>query len=219
MKMINKIALSLAVTSTILLTGNNGVAQASGLKSEKKLISEESLGLRKTDLYSENSKTVGEKTNYGKKPAGASKEFNRAYQDAPPMIPHDIEGMLPITINNNQCITCHVDSAPYDKTIPSVPVSHMIDFRPKTSIARDGKITKNGKEIDNTSSEELKNVSIKKEGKLIGARFNCSQCHAPQSQDKPLVKNNFKANYTTKDGMHKSHWNGKKFMEGINTTK
>jgi cytochrome c-type protein NapB len=171
-------------------------------------VSEESLGLRKTDLYSETSETVGHMTKYGSTPAGSSKKFARAYQDAPPMIPHSVEGMLPITINNNQCKTCHVDSAPYDKTIPSVPPSHFTNFRP-ASYAISG---------TNTSSEDLSHVSIKKENKLVGARFNCSQCHAPQAEGL-AVENSFKAKYTKKDGATKSSWDDKEFMKGIKTIK
>ena len=171
-------------------------------------VSEESLGLRKTDLYSETSETVGHMTKYGSTPAGSSTKFARAYQDAPPMVPHSVEGMLPITINNNQCKTCHVDSAPYDKTIPSVPPSHFTNFRP-ASYAVSGV---------NTSSEDLSHVSIKKENKLVGARFNCSQCHAPQAEGL-AVESNFEATYTKKDGATKSSWSGKEFMKDIQTIK
>jgi cytochrome c-type protein NapB len=171
-------------------------------------VSEESLGLRKTDLYSETSETVGHMTKYGSTPAGSSKKFARAYQDAPPMVPHSVEGMLPITINNNQCKTCHVDSAPYDKTIPSVPPSHFTNFRP-ASYAVSG---------TNTSSEDLSQVSIKKENKLVGARFNCSQCHAPQAEGL-AVESNFEAKYTKQDGATKSSWSGNEFMKGIKTIK
>ena len=34
-------------------------------------------------------------------------KIDRAYQNAPPMIPHDVEGMLNITRDNNACIGCH----------------------------------------------------------------------------------------------------------------
>ncbi len=50
-------------------------------------------------------------TQYRTAPAGTSTKFARAYENAPPMIPHDIEGMLPITIDNNQCATCHRSSS------------------------------------------------------------------------------------------------------------
>ena len=220
MKMINKIALSLAVASSILLTGCNNATDAAKPKVANKTVSEKSLGLRKTDLYSETSETAGDATKYGKDIAGTSKMFTRAFQDAPPMIPHDVEGMLPIKINNNACVGCHAPEVASSMGATPYPVSHMTDFRPKTGIANDGKVTKNGTEVDNTSSETLGHVSIKDNGgRLTGARFNCSQCHAPQSQTKPLVENSFQADFTSKDGASRSSWNGTKLMEGIDTTK
>ena len=208
MRIVSKITLSIAVASSIFLAGCGSAS-----------VSEESLGLRKTDLYSEGT-TVGEKTKYGKATAGTSKTIARAFQDAPPMIPHDVEGMLPITIKDNQCVSCHAPEVAPSMGALAYPVSHMTDFRPKTGMAKDGKITKDGKEIDNTSSPKLGNVSIKSTGgKLSGARFNCSQCHAPQSQVEPLVGNTFKADFTSKDGASKSSWNGTKLMDGIDTTK
>ena len=147
---------------------------------------------------------------YSSAAPGSSKKIKRAFQDAPPMIPHSVEGLLPITKDNNQCITCHVDSAPYDKTIPAVPVSHMTDFRPVKSLALENK---------NTSSEKQANVSIKKIGHLYPGRFNCSQCHAPQADAKLLRGSKFTPDYIKKDGEFKSSWDENEFMKNIDTTK
>jgi len=151
MKLINKIALSLAAASTLFFAGCNDTNTPSK-EITKKSISEESLGYRNVSLYDEKDATTPG-VQYSTAAAGTSTKIKRAFQDAPPMIPHDTTGMLPIKKDNNMCITCHVDSAPYDKTIPAVPVSHMTNFRPASSYAVKG---------ENTSSEEQKNVSIKK---------------------------------------------------------
>jgi len=209
MKIVSKITLSIAVASSIFFAGCTADT-----------VSEESLGLRHTNLYAENADTAGDATKYGTASAGTSKMITRAFQDAPPMIPHDVEGMLPIKINNNACIGCHAPAVAAAVKATPYPASHMTDFRPKTGVAKNGKITKNGTEVENTSSPKLAYVSIKDNGgKLTGARFNCSQCHAPQSQTKPLVENTFEAVYTSKDGASRSSWNGTKLMEGIDTTK
>ena len=206
MRIVSKIALSIAVASSIFFAGCSNT------------VSEESLGLRKTDLYSETKETVGEETKYGVATAGTSKTISRAFQDAPPMIPHDVEGMLPITIKDNQCVSCHSPEVAPSMGALAYPISHMTDFRPKTAMARDGRISKDGKAVDNTSNSKLGNVSIKStNGKLAGARFNCSQCHAPQSQVEPLVANTFQADFTSKDGASKSSWQGTTLMDGINT--
>ena len=55
-------------------------------------VSEESLGLRKTDIYQEDD-TISEKTEYRGAQPGTSTKIKRAYQDAPPMIPHVIPVM------------------------------------------------------------------------------------------------------------------------------
>jgi len=208
MKMISKITLSLAVASSIFLAGCSNT------------ISEESLGLRKTNLYTEGGETTGDMTKYGKAQAGSSKTIARAFQDAPPMIPHDVDGMLPITIKNNACTGCHAPEVASSMGALAYPKSHMTDFRPKTGIASDGRITKDGTAVDNTSSDSLKYVSIKSTaGRLSGARFNCSQCHAPQSNATDAPENTFEAVFTSKDGASKSAWTGTKLMEGIDTTK
>ena len=217
MKMINKIALSLAVASSILLTGCSDSAEAAKPKVADVSISEESLGLRKTDLYSEGSETVGDETKYSKAIASTSKTITRAFQDAPPMIPHDVGDYLPITISNNACVGCHAPEVASSMGALPYPISHMTDFRPKTAVAKDGRISKNGKAVDNTSSAKLGHVSIKStDGQLSGARFNCSQCHAPQSEGQ-LVENTFEADFTSKDGASKSSWSGGSLMDGIDT--
>jgi len=219
MKTISKITIGLA-TAALLFVGCGSADKATPTKEVKapKTVTEESLGLRKTDLYSEKAETFGDETKYNKSTAGSGHKFKRAFQDAPPMIPHDVEGLLPITINNNQCTSCHQPGVAESMNALPYPKSHMTDFRPATSIATDGKIAKNGTSVDNTSSAKLEYVSIKEIGTLSGARFNCTQCHAPQS-DSPAPKNNFEADFTSTDGASKSTWSGTKLMEGIDTTK
>ena len=179
---------------------------AVGCASGAGTISEESLGLRKTNLYVEKADTVGEVTAYGKAAAGSSKLFERAFENAPPMIPHDVDGMLPITINNNQCISCHAPEVASSVGALPYPKSHMINFRPNSRAIAGA----------NTSSEDMKDVKITSLNKLSGSRFNCSQCHAPQSQME-APKNTFKAEFTSKDGARKSAWSGEKLTEGLDT--
>jgi cytochrome c-type protein NapB len=185
---ITNIALGLATAAAIFITGCS-IAQ--------KTYSEESLGLRKVDIYSENT-VLPSKTDYTKPAAGTSTKIERAFQDAPPMIPHDVEGMLPITIDNNQCVMCHEPAVATSMGATPIPKSHFIDFRPKHHY--DGKVFT--KAIDNMKNE----VSVKPISHLAGARFNCSQCHTPQSNGDLAVESEFKAAYTKKDGQFKSSW-------------
>ena len=208
MKTISKITLGLTVASAILMSGCNDTNATKPMVA-KPSITEKSLGLRKTDLYSE-STTTGDKTSYSKEYAGSGYKIQRAFQDAPPMIPHDTEGMLPITINNNQCVSCHMPEVASSMGATPLPTSHFKNFRPTHKF--DGKTFT--KSIDNMKNE----ISIKSTGDtLSGARFNCTQCHAPQSTGKLAVENTFEAVYSDKDGASKSNWKGERIIDDLET--
>lgn len=204
MKLVTKIGLGMAAVSLLFLSGCSDAAPSKKVAA-KQLISEESLGLRKVDIYSEDSVKPDE-TKYSKEYAGSGYKINRAFQDAPPMIPHDVEGMLPITINNNQCTGCHMPEVASSMGATPVPPSHFTNFRPESKAIKG----------ENTSSETRTDISIKKTTHLVGARFNCSQCHAPQSEGQ-LVENTFTPDYTSPDGATKSSWSGSKLTEGLDT--
>jgi len=211
MKTISKITIGLAAATLLFVGCGNNATPASEAKVAT-TVSEESLGLRKTDLYSEKSDTFGDAAKYSTDVAGTSHKIKRAFQDAPPMIPHDTEGMLPITINDNQCVGCHMPEVASSMGATPLPSSHFTNFRPSHKF--DGK--QFSKVIDNMKNE----TAIQSTGdKLAGARFNCSQCHAPQSGDALAVENTFEADFTSADGASKSSWNGTKLMEGLDTTK
>ena len=209
MKTISKITIGLAAAALLFVgCGNNAAPSSSSKVAET--VSEESLGLRKTDLYTEAS-TTANKTEYRTDAAGGSSKIQRAFQDAPPMIPHDTEGMLPITVNNNQCTGCHQPGVAESLGALPYPKSHMTDFRPKHKVV-DGTFKKVS---DNYKNE----VAIVQNDTLQGARFNCSQCHAPQSQGNLAVENTFEAAYTSKDGANKSSWEGTSLTDSLDTVK
>ena len=219
MKTMSKITFSLVAAALLIVgCGDSGKAAPSANAKVAPTITEASLGLRKTDLYSEDT-TIGDETKYSKSAAGSSMKIKRAFQDAPPMIPHDTEGMLPIKISNNACTSCHAPEVASSMGALPYPVSHMTNFRPVTTIGTDGRITKNGTSIDNTSSSTRDNMSIQKTSHLQGARFNCTQCHAPQSQGKLVVENTFEAAYTRSNGAIQSGWNGTALTDQLDTIK
>jgi cytochrome c-type protein NapB len=183
---LGKLTLAITLAASILFAAN------------AKSVDDDSIGLRKVDLLSEEKATPSE-TKYGTSAPMSGYKIERAYQNAPPMIPHDVEGMLDITPDNNMCIGCHEASvAPSMNAIP-IPKSHYTDFRPKHKLEGDT-FTK--------TTDVMKNeVSIKPIDNISSARFNCTACHAPQSTGGLAVENTFKANYTRKDGKNKSTWN------------
>lgn len=142
-----------------------------GLKS----YSEDELGLRKTTLFNENA-TI-EAYDYSGKVAGESMLIERAFENAPPMIPHSTEGMLPITKDNNTCTSCHLpDIAEAVGAIP-MPKSHFYNFRD--------------------------NVDL--QGQMDDSRFNCVICHTTQVNAPALVGNNFKADFRQDNGNVRSN--------------
>lgn len=165
----------------------------------KKVVTESRLGLRKTDIYSEDADTTGVKTHYSDAAPGTSKRLERAFQDAPPMIPHSVEGLLPIRAGNNQCLGCHMPDVAKGMGATPMPKSHFTDFRPKHKVVN-GQFKKT---IDNYKNE----IAISKpKDTLVQARFNCSQCHAPQSTGDLAVSNTFQGGFSEKNGKEASDW-------------
>ncbi len=166
----------------------------------KKEVSELTLGLRKTDLYSEKDETVGIQADFSRPAPGQSTRFERAYVNAPPMIPHSVDGLLPITQNNNQCIGCHMPEAAKGMGATPIPPSHFTNYRPKT-VLKDGELVKEGQKVG--MNEKMGNTSdiviakAKKSDKLYQGRFNCSQCHAPQAKIDTVVGNTFESDGLT----------------------
>ena len=187
-----------------LLDINSKMRDAKRLDKEdlgnKKEVSELILGLRQTDLYSEEAETNPVKTDYSRPAPGQSTRFERAYVNAPPMIPHSVDGLLPIKQNNNQCIGCHMPESAKAMGATPIPVSHFTNYRP-TTVYKNGELVKEGKtvgmngELGNVS--DIKVAKAKKSDKLYQGRFNCSQCHAPQSKTDTVVGNTFESDGLT----------------------
>ena len=209
MKMMSKIGFGLA-TATLLFVGcgetpSAPVAQKAAPKADTKdykgiqVIQENSLGYRKSNLYSEGKKSETSGVQYNTAAPGTSRKIQRAYQDAPPMIPHDTEGMLIITKDNNQCLQCHSPEVAEMVGATPIPKSHFLNMRPVNKIVN-GKLVKG---VDNLKNQ----ISVKKITKVYEGRFNCVQCHAPQATNVELItENKFQAEYLSDDGAFRSHW-------------
>jgi len=165
----------------------------------KKVVGEEVLGLRKTTLFKEDVKPVDGK--FDRPAPGAAPKFERAYVNAPPMIPHSVEGLLPITKDNNQCLGCHMPDVAKGVGATPIPASHFTNYRPDT-ILKNGDMVKEGKVVgiakgDMGNVSDIKLAKVKKLDHLYQGRFNCSQCHAPQANVQTAVANTFKSDGLT----------------------
>ena len=184
---LGKLTLAITLATSLLMAANN-----------TKSVDENSIGLRKVELLSED-KAAPSETKYGTSAPMSGYKIDRAYQNAPPMIPHDVEGLLEITPDNNACIGCHEAAVAPTMNATPIPPSHYTNFRPKVKLEGDNFI----KGADNMKNE----TSIKKIETISSARFNCTACHAPQSTGELAVENTFKPTYTRKDGNSHSTWN------------
>ncbi|HEY0666009.1 MAG TPA: nitrate reductase cytochrome c-type subunit [Gallionella sp.] len=140
-----------------------GVAYAAGQP-----IKADDMGLSKESVFAVPTPVV---YHYGAVQPGEGKLLPRAYLGAPPQISHDIGAFLPITSQNNMCIACHDQPGEWGKkpeagTATPMPPSHYTDLRNAP-----GKVT----------------------DQVINARYNCNQCHVPQTDAPTLVGNTFSA--------------------------
>lgn len=100
----------------------------------------------------------------GNKP-GLQAKVARTFSTQPPVIPHATDNFDEVTLEENQCMSCHSVATYEKKKAPKVGDSHFIN--PATG-------------------QKLAESSM--------ARHNCVQCHVPQVDAPPLVGNNFVGN-------------------------
>lgn len=150
-------------------------------------------------LFNENS-PLSDSLEYSSKEPGEAEVLDRSFENAPPLIPHSVEDLLPITAENNMCITCHSPEFAEDSGATVVPKTHLVNYRP-TTIIKDGKLQKDGKDYINTA--EVKTLAHAREG-ISADRYNCSQCHVPQTNNPIPIRNLFKGEFRGRDTEKKS---------------
>lgn len=187
----NKILIPALTVVTIGVIGCTAASQS---------LNEEEIGLRKSNLYEEKV-VLKDKVDYSTLAPGESKLIKRSYENAPPLIPHSVEGLLPITLESNTCLDCHTPEVAAAVNATAVPKTHLASYRPIIGYQK-GMLTKDGKKYENTA--DVKTVAHPREG-VSADRYNCSQCHVPQTDNEPLVKNEFNPEFRTKSGDSKSN--------------
>ena len=145
-------------------------------QTKKDSYTEEELGLRHETLYDENT-TVPVHGETTKNEPGESTIFERSFENSPPLISHDITGMLPLKITDNICMGCHMPEEVEDSGATAIPKSHLVDL---------------------DTREDLK-------GSLDGGRINCMQCHVIQNILDPAVENIFKGEFRDEKGRYRSN--------------
>jgi len=154
---------------TCLSTALTVALSASGALADKKAKSEEEIGIRH-EAVTDESKVTPAHGEYGKAVPGKSKPLGRAFENSPPLIPHDLTGMLPLAETNNACLGCHMPEHAAGMGATPLPKSHFFDID-------------TGKDLH---------------GNLDGKRYPCLQCHVPQVNIPEPIKNTFKADFRSK---------------------
>jgi cytochrome c-type protein NapB len=84
----------------------------------------------------------------------------------PPVVPHGVADLLPITREQNACVDCHAIAGPKKAGEPTpLPPSHYVDER---------------------------NAPGKAGEKVAGARWVCVSCHVPRTDAAPLVRSGYR---------------------------
>jgi cytochrome c-type protein NapB len=149
----------LLIGGALLLTA--GLTLGQDETSGGKTISDREIGLSKGSVFE-----VPIPEAFGEEPGdpGEDSLLPRPHPVAPPLVPHAIRDMLPITPGDNLCLDCHLLEEQEEGEPTPVPKSHYVDLR-------------------NAPSEEGDNV--------VGARYNCVLCHVAPTSATPLVRNLF----------------------------
>ncbi|MEN8175918.1 MAG: nitrate reductase cytochrome c-type subunit [Pseudomonadota bacterium] len=128
-------------------------------------VADDEIGLSKTSVYDV---PVPEPFTYSENIPGANPKLERSYHTAPPMIPHKVSDLVPVTAKLNKCLGCHHNPAllgieGLQGVAPPAPKGHYKDPR--------------------SGEENMKAVD--------GSHYVCTQCHAPQAGVTELVGSDF----------------------------
>lgn len=87
----------------------------------------------------------------------------RTFVGQPPLVPHAVEKYVPLTMEENACLDCHITDELRGQKVPKIGQSHF---------------SKTAKRKDGSPAVEM-------------TRFQCDSCHVPQVDAKPLVDSRF----------------------------
>ena len=128
-------------------------------------VDELNMGLSKTSVFAT---PTPEPYSYSDAKPGYNDPLPRAWEGAPPQIPHRVDEFLPIVAEDNQCLDCHDVPRYIDQ-----PKNTDRSVKSKSPMSRNHYATAELDEVD-------------------GSRFICTQCHVPQSDAAPLVESTYR---------------------------
>lgn len=132
-----------------------------GLHADTELLRDDAIGLSKTSVFEDPAPPEFAYSLLNPKQSGV---LPRAFEDAPPQIPHRLDKYLPVTAKLNKCLDCHDEPEEIGKKVKGeptpMPVSHYRNH---------------GKDLG-----------------MANGRYFCALCHVPQADVNVLVGNTFR---------------------------
>jgi len=157
-----KLLMSSAAVALLFVGCNNTPTQTTETVTNKTV---KVTGIRKADLTKGSQNLAKIEYTKAAPMKGQAKPFKKSFVTAPPMIPHSVNGMVPIKMGQNQCLGCHTPQTAKAMGITAIPADHF---------------------VDNFKGD-------KKVKRIAGSRYNCTQCHAPQATLDPVIENRFES--------------------------
>ena len=175
-----------------------------GCQRQKKdeYIEEDSLGLIDASVKSEET-NLKQKARFENSQPGNADKIERAFENAPPLIPHTTTGFFPIKMDNNICFSCHLPDKVEQSGAIAIPETHFTSFRP-TMVEVDGVL-----QFEDESAVYEEDLDTTNH-----AYFNCSQCHVAQTDVTVDIENLFTPEFRAEFGLEKSNLN-ENMKEGV----
>lgn len=191
----NRLLICLTIP-VLFISGCNSKKEANWIEDERIDMSH--------DLLLSDESVLTNMPEYSKIRGGESEVIQRSFENAPPLIPHRVGGFLPIKVDDNKCLRCHMpNKAPEFKAIP-LPKTHFMSYRPAVM------------EVDGVYkfNEPVGEVFEMDLGHFNNALFNCSQCHVPQAEVTVEIPNVFDPEYRNSSDRTRSNLKDK-IGEGV----
>ena len=160
-------------------------------KNSNEGIEDDELGFINADVTSEET-DFKIRAEYMPERPGESEKIGRAFENAPPLIPHTTSGFFPIKADRNICLSCHMPEKAKEVEAVPLPETHMSNIRPKIIL------------VDGVYQIPKEKIAVHKLDDLNNAYFNCSQCHVPQTNVKVDITNLFTPDFREKFGISTS---------------
>lgn len=171
-------------------------------KPKDELVDEDKLGFIDASVKSEDT-NLKQKAELENIQPGKAEKIDRAFENAPPLIPHTTMGFFPIKMDNNICFSCHLPDKVEKSGAVAIPATHFTSLRPEM-VEEDGVL----------KFEDEASVYVEKLDTTNHAYFNCSQCHVPQTTVTVDIENLFTPEFREEFGLEKSNLEDK-LKEGV----